>query len=50
MTWRLTHRATEGGDVATIERDEVSSADAIAAARALLPEGHTLLAIRGGKG
>jgi hypothetical protein len=47
MTWRLTHRA-DGGDVSTIERDEASSADAIDASRALLPEGHKLLAIRQG--
>jgi hypothetical protein len=47
--WRLTHRDSEAGDVSTIERDEPSSADAIAAARALLPEGHKLLAIRAGK-
>lgn len=49
MTWRLTHRAEETGEVSTIERDEASSADAVAAARTLLPEGHKLLAIRGGK-
>jgi len=46
MTWELAHRADTSDPATYVERDEASSAEAIDAVRANLPEGHRILFVR----